>query len=196
MKPATTDSNRLFRMACFFEGSLLLVALVLGKIIDVNPFEHLLFSSSAFLIGIIGTIPLFIVFLGLFELRVNSMQEIRTLLLETLGPLLKNCNWADLFLLGAIAGVAEEILFRGTLQPWLENAWGANTGLVLSNVIFGLVHAVTPLYALLAGLVGIYLSLSMNYGDEKNLLTPIVIHGVYDLLAFLMIMRNSRSGAS
>jgi membrane protease YdiL (CAAX protease family) len=65
--------------------------------------------------------------------------------------------------------------------------------LIASSIIFGLVHAVTPLYALLATLVGIYLGLAMDYGGERNLLTPIIIHGLYDFLAFLVIVRTYRS---
>jgi membrane protease YdiL (CAAX protease family) len=91
--------------------------------------------------------------------------------------------------LSAIAGISEEVLFRGVIQPWMETAWGATAGLLASNAIFGLLHAVTPLYAILAGLVGVYLGLALDYGDQRNLLTPIFIHGVYDFLAFMVVMR-------
>lgn len=59
-----------------------------------------------------------------------------------------------------------------------------NAGLIGSSVLFGLVHAITPLYALLAMGVSIYLGLFLDYGGERNLLTPIVIHTAYDFLAF------------
>jgi hypothetical protein len=66
-------------------------------------------------------------------------------------------------------------------------------GLVGCNIIFGLAHAITPLYAVLATLVGIYLSLSLDYGGDRNLLVPIVIHGLYDFLAFVALMRAYRA---
>jgi membrane protease YdiL (CAAX protease family) len=36
--------------------------------------------------------------------------------------------------LAAVAGISEEILFRGVLQPWLENSWGIVAGLIISSV--------------------------------------------------------------
>ena len=60
-------------------------------------------------------------------------------------------------------------------------------------MIFGLVHAVTPLYAVLAAFVGIYLGLSLDYGGDRNLLTPVIIHGLYDFLAFVALMRVYRA---
>jgi membrane protease YdiL (CAAX protease family) len=91
-----------------------------------------------------------------------------------------------------IAGFSEEVLFRGALQPWLENVTGITNGLLISNLIFALVHAVTPLYALLAMLMGLYLGMSLDYDTERNLLTPIVIHSLYDFIAFIVILRNYR----
>jgi membrane protease YdiL (CAAX protease family) len=95
--------------------------------------------------------------------------------------------------LSAIAGFSEELLFRGVIQPWLESSWGMTAGLLVSNIIFGLAHAVTPLYAVLATLVGIYLSLSLDYGGDRNLLLPMVIHGLYDFLAFMALIRTYRA---
>ncbi len=95
--------------------------------------------------------------------------------------------------MASIAGLSEELLFRGVIQPWIENTWGATAGLIVSNILFGLVHAVTPLYAVLAFLVGIYMGLSLTYGGETNLLVPIIIHGFYDFLAFVVLMRIYRS---
>jgi membrane protease YdiL (CAAX protease family) len=187
MREKTPD--QFFKSACLFEASLILLAIFLGWIADINPFAHLHFTESAVFYGMIGTIPLFILFQVMQHLPYQALQKIRRLLLETLGPSLKHCNWADLMVLASIAGIAEEILFRGVLQPWFENHWGLNGGLLLSNLIFGLVHAVTPIYFVIATLVGIYLGLSLDYDGERNLLIPIIIHGFYDFLAFLVIMR-------
>jgi membrane protease YdiL (CAAX protease family) len=174
-----------FKRACYFESSLVLVAIALGWIANVDPFINLHFSETAIAYGVIGTAPLFLLFL--------AVEQIRTLLLETLGAGLSRYHWSDLFMLAAIAGISEEILFRGVIQPWMESLWGMTVGLVGSNIIFGLVHAVTPLYAVLAMLVGIYLGLSLDYGGDRNLLTPVIIHGLYDFLAFVALMRIYRA---
>jgi membrane protease YdiL (CAAX protease family) len=59
-----------------------------------------------------------------------------------------------------------------------------------SNVIFGLAHFVTPTYALLAGILGGYLG--WLFTVSGNLLAPIIAHGLYDFLAFLVVARECR----
>ena len=182
-----------FKSACYFEASLILVAVFLGWVAGIDPFENIYFSETAIAFGLIGTAPLFLMFLALEKVQGESVVNIRKLLLNTLGPGLYRYHWTDLLILAAIAGVSEELLFRGVIQPWIETSWGISAGLILSNIVFGLVHAVTPLYAVLAALVGIYLGLSLDYGGERNLLTPIIIHGFYDFLAFVALMRAYRA---
>ena len=185
-----------FKSACYFEASLVLVAVFLGWVAGIDPFENIYFSETAIAYGVVGTVPLFLMFLALEKMQGESVTTIRKLLLNTLGPGLHRYHWTDLFLLAAIAGIAEELLFRGVIQPWIEAAWGITAGLIVSNIVFGLVHAVTPLYAVLAALVGIYLGLSLDYGGERNLLIPIIIHGFYDFLAFVALMRVYRASLS
>ena len=182
-----------FKSACYFEAALILVAVVLGWVADINPFASIVFSETALAYGVLGTAPLFLMFLALEQVQGKSVVNIRKLLLNTLGPGLHRYHWSDLFILAAIAGVSEELLFRGVIQPWIESSWGITAGLIGSNIVFGMVHAVTPLYAVLAALVGIYLGLSLDYGGDRNLLTPIIIHGFYDFLAFVALMRVYRA---
>lgn len=196
MDKTQLNTGDFFLKACIFEASLILVAVVIGWLAGIDPFEHLNFSESAVAFGIIGTIPLLLLFIALEHIEEESLKKIRRLLLDTLGPGLHRYHWTDWFILAAIAGVSEEILFRGVIQPWFEGLWGLKAGLIFSNVIFGLVHAVTPLYAVLASLVGIYLGLCLDYGGERNLLIPVIIHGLYDFLAFVMLMQAYRASQS
>jgi membrane protease YdiL (CAAX protease family) len=193
MENTPIKPENFFKTACYFEGSLIFVAVVLGWIADINPFENLHYSENAVIYGLLGTVPLFLIFLAMEHMTNSSVQKVRQVLLETLGSSLHQYNWADLFILATIAGVSEELLFRGVIQPWMENSWGMTVGLIASNIVFGLVHAITPLYAVLATCVGIYLGLFLDYGGERNLLTPMVIHGTYDFLAFLSIMKTYRA---
>lgn len=192
MNQSPFSPERFFKSACLFEAGLTVVAVVLGWLSEIDPFAFLHFSEIAIFIGILGTIPLFLLFLLLEQMTVESVVAIRRFLLETLGAALYRYHWADLLILAAIAGFSEEVLFRGVIQPWMEGAWGIVAGLIGSNILFGLVHAITPLYAVLAMVVGIYLSLAMDYGDGRNLLIPIVIHGLYDFMAFIALMRRFR----
>lgn len=185
-----------FVKACIFEASLIFVAILLGWIANIDPFANIYFSESAIAYGILGTVPLFLMFVVLEQIEEEPFRKIRRLLLETLGPNLHRYHWTDLFILALIAGISEEILFRGVIQPWLEIGWGWRVGLIVSNIIFGLVHAVTPLYAVLAALVGVYLGMSLDYEGDRNLLIPIIIHSLYDFLAFVMLMRAYRASRS
>jgi membrane protease YdiL (CAAX protease family) len=159
----------------------------------IDPFVHLSFSETALLYGLLGTLPLVLLLYALQHIPVKAFQDIQQLLMQSLVQHLLNAHWTDLLVLSAIAGFTEEVLFRGVVQPWIEQAWGLSAGLWLSSVLFGLVHAVTPLYAVLATLVSVYLGLSLDYGGTRNLLTPIVIHGLYDFLAFLLIIHHYKT---
>jgi membrane protease YdiL (CAAX protease family) len=186
------NTENFFKQACIFEGSLIGVALILGWLADINPFASLYFSETAFFYGIIATVPIFIIFLALYQLNIKPLAKIKTLLLDMLGPLLLRYHWTDLLILAVIAGVSEEILFRGVIQPWMESSWGMLTGLIVSSILFGLAHAVTLLYFLLATLMSVYLGLLLDIEASRNLLIPIVTHGFYDFLAFLVITYSYR----
>lgn len=92
--------------------------------------------------------------------------------------------------MGCLAGATEEIFFRGMLQPFFEQDWGLLGGLLFSNMVFALIHWITPLYGILAGLCGLYLGWSMDMTGERMLLIPIVIHSLYDFLAFNLLARR------
>ncbi|MFZ2725335.1 MAG: CPBP family intramembrane glutamic endopeptidase [Methylococcaceae bacterium] len=193
MSKTLFNENHFFVSACYFEAALLLVALLIGYLTDINPFTHLYFSEKALAIGVIATIPLGFLFIGLHHWQIKSMQTIRQFLIETLCPYLYKRHWSDLLLLSTITGFSEEVLFRGAIQPWLESFWSVNVALLVSNLLFGLVHSITPLYALLATLVGIYLGISLDISGERDLLIPIIIHSLYDFFAFMVLMRTYKA---
>ena len=78
-------------------------------------------------------------------------------------------------------------MVQGELQHWLPWWWAV----LLAGVFFGLLHAVTPTYAVLAGAIGVYLGVLWYYTD--NLLVVVVAHASYDFLALLYLMRGPGS---
>ncbi|GFO71575.1 uncharacterized protein BJAS_P1185 [Bathymodiolus japonicus methanotrophic gill symbiont] len=192
MNEPSINPDNFFKTACYFKSALVLVAIVLGWMVDINPFEFIIFNEQVVINGIVGTLPLCLIFIALNQLQLDSLQKIRQVLHQTLGPSLHKHHWADLFVLATIAGISEEILFRGVIQPWMENSWGMMAGILVSSIIFGLVHAVTILYFVLATAVSIYLGLYLDYDSSRNLLTPIIIHSVYDFFAFVLILHSYR----
>lgn len=193
MNQPSFDPSRFFLKACCFEASLALVAIILGGLAGVDPFADLSYSEPALVYGLVGTVPPLLLFYLAEYWQSPAFQRIRRLLLDVLGPALQRRHWTDLLLLAAIAGWSEELLFRGVLQPWLEDAWGARFGFVASNLLFALAHAITPLYTVLAFAIGAYLSLAMDYGGARNLLIPVVIHAMYDFWVLVVLVKAYRA---
>jgi uncharacterized protein len=91
-------------------------------------------------------------------------------------------------LIAALAGVGEELLFRGFLQTKLIDWTNAPIGLVLASLLFGAAHALSKTYFLLATLIGLFFGwLAVHYHD---LVAPIVAHTVYDFVALTYIART------
>jgi uncharacterized protein len=191
-EPPIPNHREFLNMAFWFEGSMIGVAWLIGWFVNVDPFSNFSVDGTALFFGIVGTLPLILLFLLFYRYPVGPLHPIKNSLLEILGPVLSRCGWHELVILAVVAGVSEEILFRGLLQPWLEGIAGPPGGLILSNVIFGLLHWLTPMYALIAGLIGFYLAFMMDITGSRQLLTPIVIHSLYDFLAFVVVAEAYR----
>ena len=148
------------------------------------------FNSDAVIAGILYALPLFALAyaLDLIEERFPALQDVTkatqrsviALLGGTLKPLLALLISTALSL---AAGFGEEMLFRGVLQYELAQSFDSAIAIGLSSLVFGLLHAVTPLYALLATLASVYFG--YLYQAFGNLAVPIVCHALYDVGALL-----------
>lgn len=185
------NERSILHASAMFEAGLAVAAFLLGWLLDVDPLAALTLNFSGLAWGVLASLPMFAFFYLAMNAPWRPMRTIRNFLLETLGPYLTTCRWHDLAALAAIAGLSEELLFRGVIQPWMSQ-WGAGVGLIGSNVVFGLAHAITPAYALVAGGLGACMGWLLTAGDETNLLKPIVTHAVYDWLAFLYVVHVYR----
>lgn len=130
-----------------------------------------------------------ILFALTYRSRIERLQQIKKFLIETIGAPLSECTWYEMAWVALLAGFSEELLFRAVLQAWMLQ-WGPLVGLLLSNLLFGLAHAITLLYAILAGLLGLYLGALFQFGGDGNLLVPTLSHALYDLVAFVVIRRS------
>lgn len=145
--------------------------------------NEIVFAPGDILVGCAAALPMMVVF---FKAR-----RLGELVRKLLGPALAEASFVELLLIAVLAGVCEEALFRGVLEPWVARIhWFV--GFFGVNLLFGALHAVTRHYFLLATGFGMYLSL-LNWGiGEPNLLRSIVCHALYDLLAFLWLARLQR----
>ncbi len=189
------NRREFLRMAALFQGGLLLFALGLAWLAGINLGKQLRFTGAAVAWGVGATVPMLALFAITYRFPVGPLGTIKGFLHEVLGPPLAQCRWYDLVFVALLAGGSEELLFRGVLQSWIGR-WGAVVGLLGSNVIFGLAHAITPTYAVLAGLLGIYLGIVFTITGEANLVPAILCHALYDLVAFFVVQSEARKRTS
>lgn len=149
------------------------------------------FSWSATMTGTLYTLPLgvFAYVLDKVEARFPALQDVskatqRSVLALLGGKLRPLFAFGTAVALGLAAGFGEEMLFRGILQYELAGRFGTFFAVFLSSIIFGALHAVTRLYALLACIASVYFG--WLYIITGNLAVPIVCHAFYDVVALLI----------
>ena len=180
-------------LAILFEGGLAGMAWVLGSLLSQPVLASFHWNGSDVIVGIIASVPMLGMFLVLLRWSVGPLAHTQRLLLEVLRPLFGRCTLAELGIISLLAGIGEEMLFRGVLQGAISRWIRPEIGLVAASALFGFAHLITPLYALAASLMGIYLGWLWQVSD--NLMTPIVTHAVYDFLALCYLLRFRSSTA-
>jgi uncharacterized protein len=176
-------------LATLIEGGTALLALGLAWLLGISLWHQFDLNGRSLMLGVLGTVPMLGVFWVTYSAPVGPFGTIKRFLLEALGPPLSQCRWYDLLWIAALAGCCEELLFRGVFQSWVgqSNWW---LGLVISNLLFGLAHAVTPTYALVAALLGTFLGVLYSVDGNGNLVAPILCHSLYDLVAFVIVQQS------
>ncbi|RLB90636.1 MAG: hypothetical protein DRH10_03620 [Deltaproteobacteria bacterium] len=116
------------------------------------------------------------VFIALFLLDIDPLRLIYTPLPEKPGDIL-------LFFAvgGLVSPVAEELFFRGILYGFFRR-WGVFAAVLLSTLVFVLVHPVAsgiPLPQIVGGIL-----FALAYEVEKSLTTPIAIHILGNMAIF------------
>jgi len=142
--------------------------------------------------GVLAAAPLLAAMLSCERLPFAPLKRLRALVDQQLVPLFAPLSIFELAAISLAAGFGEEVLFRGFIQSglatWIGPPSGTMGGLLWAAILFGACHWLTPTYALLATVVGIYLGLLYLWTD--NLLAPLVAHAVYDFLALVYLTRR------
>jgi uncharacterized protein len=179
-----------FRLAVTGEAGLLLLAWGLARWWDLSPLQAIGPLESGLAWGVAATIPLLGGLAWMVSSRLVPLRRLVQLVVQQVGPLLASLSIWQLALLATLAGFSEEVLFRGVLQVGLS-AWLPGPGSVLVvSLLFGLVHFASREYALMAGVMGVYLG--TLFLVQGNLLVPIVTHALYDLVALIWVARRYR----
>lgn len=169
---------------------MLVLAWAAGRWLGLSPVEQLHPTLASFGIGVAAAVPLLLGLRWTLTTGWNPVRRLVALVVEQLGPLLAQRSPVELAMLATLAGFAEEILFRGVVQFGLARVLPESGALVVASAAFGLAHFITPAYAVLAGLAGLYLGgLFLLQG---SLTAPIVAHAVYDIVALNYVVRLYR----
>jgi len=194
LRPMSADARlragRFTAVAVGVELGALVLALALGRLTDTSVWSLLRPGVRETILAIPATLPLLV---GMWLVSRSAWPPFRRLVTEVeehLLPLFAGCSWGQVALIAAAAGIGEEALFRGALLAAVSPPLGVPLALAVTSVVFGLVHLVTPTYAVLAGLVGAYLGwLAVATG---GVWAPAVAHGLYDFVALAVLLRRSR----
>ena len=179
-------------MAAAFEGGLVALAIVLGWLLGVEPLATFRFEPYDAALALAATLPPLTLFWVCVKYPFGPLKQIAQLIDEMVVPLFRECGLIQLAVIAALAGLGEEMIFRGVVQTalaeWLGGETGPITALAISAVLFGMLHAVTPTYALLAAIIGLYLG--WLWMEMDNLLVPVVVHGLYDFAALTYLVKT------
>jgi uncharacterized protein len=114
------------------------------------------------------------------------IDGVRTVYRDTIVPLFRGLTPWGAIAIGTAAGVGEEWVFRGIVQPL--------AGLTAASVIFGLAHVGSArmlAFGVWAAMMGVIMgALAVVTG---GLTAPMVAHGLYDILALQYIRRGAHT---
>jgi membrane protease YdiL (CAAX protease family) len=185
-------------VAAVFEGGLGVLAVVLGWMLGYPPADTIQWTLAAAGWGVAAALPMLAALALCVWFPVGPLAEIGRVVDELLVPLFRGCALWQLALIAALAGLGEEMLFRGVIQEaiagWVGPPWGVWIGLAAASILFGLLHPITAAYAALAGAIGFYLG--WLWIATGNLLVPITAHAVYDFIALVYMVKLRKPGTS
>ncbi len=186
------------RTAVLFESALAFVAVGLGWLVGVAPWistswdtgtAAAIFASIG--TGALATLPLLAAFMWLQYAEIDSLNELQEFMDRQIVPLFREATLLELGLISLAAGLGEEALFRGVIQTYLQQLMGADAGpavpILLTSLLFGVVHYVSREYFIITAIMGAYLGIWFYYTGD--IIVPIVIHTLYDWFALAYLKK-------
>lgn len=187
MDTETPSRGYILTVAVLFEGALAGLACLLAWYADMPVWESLTGTALDAALGIAAALPMLALFVVCVRSRWAPLKRISCFVEEVVRPLFRECTIADLALIAVLAGLGEELLFRGFLQEAFGLWLGKWPALAVVSVLFGLMHSITLTYTLLATAAGAYLGwLALERG---GLLSAVIAHTLYDFVALVYLLR-------
>ncbi|MDR0328658.1 MAG: CPBP family intramembrane metalloprotease [Planctomycetaceae bacterium] len=184
-----------FWQAILVEGGLAVIAILVDLFfaLGLHYREHCQFNGETLQQIAWGLLPLIVGYIVLLVLPFAALRRIDRFVRELFWQHMGHWKLWQLALVAALAGIGEELLFRGLLQLGFCKIFDLWLAILFTSLIFGLAHAITPTYCVLAFVISVYFGYLFAYTD--NLVVSIAIHALYDFFVFLYIMFTPRKNA-
>lgn len=147
----------------------------------------------AVVLGVLATLPTVGAMVAYQDSTWPPAVRLTRLVEEELQPMFAGTTMVEFWIIGASAGLGEELLFRGVMQGGLELWLGPASALVLASLGFGLMHAMSAEYVVAATVMGLWWG--VVYLWSGNLMVPIVAHALHDVVALWMLCGGERAPA-
>ncbi len=151
------------------------------------PFGQFRLDATAVGYGVAATLPLMGLLRWCLRTEWAPMRRLVHLVEEHITPYLASVSAGGIVLVSLLAGVGEEVLFRGVIQAGLAERLPAWLAVGIAGLLFGAAHFLTLSYAVFATLLGSYLGIL--FLATGNLLAPAVTHALYDVVALSVLVR-------
>jgi membrane protease YdiL (CAAX protease family) len=144
--------------------------------------------------GVLATLPLLAMLLAADRFPIGPLKQVQDVATEAIRQMFPRPRVWHLALVAGMAGIGEELLFRGLVQAGLAEKigppYGAWAALAVASVMFGAFHWLNTTYALLAALAGAYFGWLLI--ATGSLWPPIVAHAIYDFVALCYLVRSNK----
>ena len=120
----------LLLLAILFEGGLGVAACLVGWWLEIPPWQMIHWHLEDVFWGVAGCLPMLLGFWACLCWPWGPLKAIKEFSERVIRPLFRPCTLIDLALISLVAGLGEEMLFRGFLQTFFcdrMETWLANT---------------------------------------------------------------------
>jgi membrane protease YdiL (CAAX protease family) len=129
-------------------------------------------------------------FIGILILKLPALKETSTFYASLFKDL--ELQWTDIVFYSFCAGVGEEILFRGALQPLMGLWWAA--------ILFVVLHGYISTKDWKKSIYGVFLTLiSAGFGYLTlylDIFSAMAAHFIFDVIMFIKLRKEARSMSS
>ncbi|MDR2345158.1 MAG: CPBP family intramembrane metalloprotease [Planctomycetaceae bacterium] len=198
--------DRFFQYAILFEGGLGIIALFFSILCGLNLWYGVNFGITEIFSIFIFTVPLLVCYFISVILPFESIRGIKRLIYKFFQEYMSQLTILQLAVIAIVAGLGEELFFRGLLQyglcttidTWTKDTIRFGTEywinyrlaliIIFVSILFGAAHAMTKMYFFLAFIISIYLGIIMI--QTGNIIIPIAVHAIYDFFVFIVISKD------